>query len=175
MVGYKDLFPIDALESDYSWKTISGKFGDIVSVSFDNPTVANFTGAEVLHQTLCCYIVKLTDTSGTATVKYIEYPMSNEVQTVITNEDAQIENTKKYNNFLTHVDDLYEQRNANIKKYIKSRGKVNAKIRLRNERIGDLIQIETAWDGFITGIVTKMDIKFGYEDIADIEVLEWSL
>ena len=60
-----------------------------------------------------------------------------------------------------------------IKKYIQSTGYVNAKIRLRNEKVGDLIQIETAYDGVKTGIITSMNIRFGYEDIADIEVLEW--
>lgn len=66
-------------------------------------------------------------------------------------------------------------RDLDVLKYIQSRGKVNAKIRLRGEKVGDLIQIETAWDGIITGIITKMDITFGYEDIANIEVLEWNL
>lgn len=66
-------------------------------------------------------------------------------------------------------------RSEDVLKYIQSRGRVNAKIRLRGEKVGDLIQIETAWDGIITGIITKMDITFGYEDIANIEVLEWNL
>lgn len=64
---------------------------------------------------------------------------------------------------------------ADIKKYIQSSGTVKAKIRLRGERVGDLIQIETAFDGMKTGIITSMDISFGYEDVADIEVLEWNL
>lgn len=182
VVSYKELYPTDAIESDFSQKTISGKVGDIVTISFDKPTavITNngvyFTyskGFEIIHETLCTCIVRLTATSGN--VVYIERPMSDEFQTVIENENAQIENVKKYNTFLTRIYDVYEQRNANIKKYIQSRGKVSAKIRLRNERIGDLIQLETAWDGIITGIITKMNIKLGYEDIADIEVLEWSL
>lgn len=60
-----------------------------------------------------------------------------------------------------------------ILKYMQSMGTVKAKIRLRNERVGDLVQIETAYDGIITGIITSMNISFGYEDLADIEVLEW--
>lgn len=58
-------------------------------------------------------------------------------------------------------------------KYMQSKGTAKAKIRLQNERVGDLIQIETAYDGIITGIITSMAISFGYEDIADIEVFEW--
>ncbi len=60
-----------------------------------------------------------------------------------------------------------------ILNYIKSRGKVSAKIILQGERVGDLIQITTAWDETITGIITSMNISFGYRDIAEIEVLEW--
>ena len=60
-----------------------------------------------------------------------------------------------------------------VLKYMQSKGTVKAKIRLQNEKVGDLIQIETAYDGMITGIITSMAISFGYEDIADIEVLEW--
>lgn len=62
-----------------------------------------------------------------------------------------------------------------IKKYMLSGGTIKAKIRLRNERIGDLIQIETAFDGLKTGIITSMSIRFGYEDVAEIEVLEWPI
>lgn len=54
-----------------------------------------------------------------------------------------------------------------------SRGTVKAKIRLRGEKVGDLVSIETDCDGIITGIITSMNIQFGYEDIADIEVFEW--
>lgn len=61
-----------------------------------------------------------------------------------------------------------------VKKYIQSIGTVSAKIRLRGERVGDLIQIETAYDGIVTGIITSMGIAFGYEDIATLEVLAWT-
>lgn len=60
-----------------------------------------------------------------------------------------------------------------VLKYMQSKGTAKAKIRLQNEKVGDLIRIETAYDGIITGIITSMAISFGYEDIADIEVLEW--
>lgn len=64
---------------------------------------------------------------------------------------------------------------ANVEKFIKSRGIAKGKIRLRGEKVGDLIQIETAYDGIVTGIITSMNIRFGYEDIAEIEVLEWPI
>lgn len=64
---------------------------------------------------------------------------------------------------------------SDIQKYMMSPGTVSAKIRLRNERVGDLVQIETPFDGIKTGIITSMNIHFGYEDTADIEVYEWSL
>ena len=70
----------------------------------------------------------------------------------------------------TNLTDLKKQ---DILKYMQSKGTVKAKIRLRNEKVGDLIKIETAYDGIITGIITSMNIRFGYDDIADIEVLEW--
>ena len=60
-------------------------------------------------------------------------------------------------------------------KYMQSGGTVKAKIVLEDERVGDLIQIETAYDGIKTGIITSMSIGFGYRDIAEIEVLEWPI
>ena len=69
---------------------------------------------------------------------------------------------------------LLDYKKKHIQKYMQSGGTVTAKIRLRGERVGDLIQIETAYDGIKTGIINCMNIFFGYEDIADIEVLEWN-
>ncbi len=71
--------------------------------------------------------------------------------------------------------DIFGQKLNDIIKYMQSGGTVNAKIRLRHEKIGDLIQIETAYDGIKTGIITDMSISFGYEDVAEIEVLEWQI
>ena len=62
-----------------------------------------------------------------------------------------------------------------IKKNMRSGGIIKAKIILENEKVGDLIQIETAFDGIKTGIITSMSISFGYKDIAEIEVLEWPI
>ena len=66
-----------------------------------------------------------------------------------------------------------EHKANDIKKYMQSGGVIKAKIVLENEKVGDLIQIETAFDGIKTGIITSMAISFGYRDVAEIEVLEW--
>ena len=68
---------------------------------------------------------------------------------------------------------LTDLKAADIKKYMKSGGVVKAKIVLQGEKVGDLIQIETAYDGIKTGIITSMNIAFGFKDVAEIEVLEW--
>ena len=73
------------------------------------------------------------------------------------------------------VTQLTELKAQDILKFIKSGGTVKAKIVLVDEKVGDLIQIETAFDGVKTGIITSMAISFGYRDVADIEVLEWSV
>lgn len=62
-----------------------------------------------------------------------------------------------------------------IQKYISSAGTVTAKIILEDEKVGDLVTIETAFDGEITGIITSMNISFGYQDVAEIEVFEWKI
>lgn len=115
-----------------------------------------------------------------------KYKYSNSVETVInsalTTTDIDEGKTKEYKDFQMRggvyndqdwVDDI--SRSADVRKYIQSLGKVKAKIILHEEKVGDLIQIETAWDGIVTGIITKMQISFGYDDIADIEVLEWTI
>lgn len=60
-----------------------------------------------------------------------------------------------------------------IKKFIESPGTVSAKIVVENERVGDLVQIETAFSGTFTGIITSMVLHLGYTDVADIEVRVW--
>lgn len=86
-------------------------------------------------------------------------------------------NTKSFDSFgLLGIKNTQTiKKSADILKFIQSQGKVTAKIILENEKVGDLIQIETALDGIKTGIITSMDIHFGYRDVADIEVLEWNL
>ena len=71
---------------------------------------------------------------------------------------------------------MWQTVQANALKYLNSRGTVKAKIVMRNnEKVGDATTIQTLYDGEITGIITKMDIYSGYNNIADIEVLEWEI
>lgn len=55
---------------------------------------------------------------------------------------------------------------------IKSKGVVSAKIILQNEQIGDIVVIETAFNGLIRGMITDMVYKS--PTIAEIEVTEWA-
>lgn len=167
------------MESDFDkTKSVSGNIDDIVTVSFDVPVgIYSITGATMLSSTLTSCKLILTATS--VNIKYGELPTTDKI-TTIANLNTTNGEIKKYDTFLTYPyrgddDSIIAAQNKNIQKYISSKGTVTAKIRLRNEKVGDLIQIETAWDGIITGIITKMTISFGYEDIADIEVVEWSI
>lgn len=91
------------------------------------------------------------------------------------------ENIKKFDKYTLYGENTlstelykYQFKIDQIEKYILSRGKVTAKIVLRGEKVGDLITIETAFSGIITGIITSMNIvSLGYDNIAEIEVLEW--
>lgn len=164
--------------SDYQTKTVTGNIDDFIVVTFDKPTfIKEASGVIGFRNTLMSYVMRLTAT--TAVITYAEYPTTDRM-TTIANLNTVDGETKKYDSFLTYPSGdngsaLMAAQNKNIQKYISSKGTVTAKIRLRNEKVGDLIQIETALDGIITGIITKMTISFGYEDIADIEVVEWSI
>lgn len=177
----QDIGTIESEELESETKSVNGNIGDIVVVTVDSPSAFfSATGAIILSHTLTSAYIKLIATS--AAIKYAKYPTWNTV-TTINNLNTANGQVKSYKNFLTFAENsggdnrnfFAERQNRNIQKYISSQGTVTAKIRLRNEKVGDLIQIETAWDGIITGIITKMTISFGYEDIADIEVLEWNI
>ncbi len=86
-------------------------------------------------------------------------------------------NTKKFDSFglLGIKNTKIIPKENDILKFIQSEGKIKAKIILKNERVGELVQIETAFDGIKTGIIISMDIHLGYKDVADIEVLEWKI
>lgn len=171
----KTLATIESEDEFDKRKTITGNVGDVVTVVFDNPSGINYsksTGFDELYYSLFSSTIRLTETI--AKIIYAELPIMTET-TIVSNELATFINEKKYDNFNTIIYDRAANRNTNIKKFMQSKGVATAKIRLKNEKVGDLIQLETAWDGIITGIITKMNIHFGYEEIADIEVLEWSL
>lgn len=74
----------------------------------------------------------------------------------------------------TDGEEDYIKRDDVIRRYVQnSRHTVKAKIVMQNEMVGDFIEIETAYDGVISGIITSMDISMGFDNIADIEVTEW--
>ena len=159
-------------------KEITGNINDIVTVTF--PTTTYFedefglsSGVKFLSSTLYSAKIKLTEETGI--IAY--YPRLVLEETItINNPNAEINNVRKFQNItLKQRGDVENSKVYYVNKLLKSRGKVRATIRLRDEKVGDLIQIETAWDGIVTGIITAMSIRFGYEDIADIEVLEWNI
>lgn len=73
---------------------------------------------------------------------------------------------------------IVTQKVSDIQKYIQSTGIVTATIilkdNLKNLRLGDMVTITTAYDGQITGIITKMEISFGYNNTAQVEICESS-
>lgn len=73
---------------------------------------------------------------------------------------------------------IISQKRADIQKFIKSSGIVTANVILKDSlkdlQVGEMVRISTAFDGEITGIVTKMDISFGYYNTAKIEIRESS-
>lgn len=162
----------------YEIQSLSGNVGDVIELTFDKPTfVDGISGVAITEQTL--FLKKIVLTSDSGTIRYAEYPTGDKIDNIINSYGTNNE-IKSYSSFLTYPDGdnssyARDTQLSNIQKYISSQGTVTAKIRLRDEKVGDLIQIETAWDGVVTGIITKMTISFGYEDIADIEVLQWNI
>lgn len=73
---------------------------------------------------------------------------------------------------------IISQKVSDIQKYIQSTGIVTANVILKDSlkglQVGEMVRISTAFDGKITGIVTKMDISFGYYNTAKIEIRESS-
>lgn len=73
---------------------------------------------------------------------------------------------------------IVTQKVSDIQKYIQSTGIVTATIilkdNLKNLQAGDMVTITTAYDGQITGIITKMEISFGYNNTAQVEIRESS-
>lgn len=73
---------------------------------------------------------------------------------------------------------IISQKKADIQKFIKSSGIVTANVILKDSlkdlQVGEMVRISTAFDGEITGIVTKMDISFGYYNTAKVEIRESS-
>jgi len=57
---------------------------------------------------------------------------------------------------------------------IGNKSTVKAKVILRDEQVGDIVSIETKYDGVVTGIIRSMDIDVGYRDlVAEVVIEEW--
>ena len=73
---------------------------------------------------------------------------------------------------------IISQKVSDIQKYIQCTGIVTATIilkdTLKNLQVGDMVTITTAYDGPITGIITKMETSFGYNNTAQVEIRESS-
>ena len=96
---------------------------------------------------------------------------------VVTNPNAEVENTVTYDEFSDVIGNKggrnYISRAEDVGVFIKSRGTVSAKIVLNGEKVGDIVKIQTAWDGDVVGIITSMTTKLGGTNVADVEIFEW--
>ena len=144
------------------------------------------------------FIFSASNTASTSSfnIVYHKYDMQPEFQSEIRPTDyiEYAQNEKKYDKIkvsafvsdkpftkqpdshsvITTGEEKYIKRDDVIQRYVQnSRHTVKAKIIMQNEKVGDFIEIETAYDGIIKGIITSMDISMGFDNIADIEVLEW--
>ena len=101
--------------------------------------------------------------------------------TVLIDRDAAysgegLSGVKEYNKYtLCRVDSKgrfpIDIKSPMIKKVLESRGEVKAKIVLEDEQVGDLVDIDTAFEGTIRGIITSMEYTPNYQTIADITIL----
>jgi hypothetical protein len=82
---------------------------------------------------------------------------------------------KEYNKYTLCIVDLISRmlidiKSPMIKKVLESRGEVKAKIVLEDEQVGDLVDIDTAFEGTIRGIITSMEYTPNFQTIADITI-----
>lgn len=97
---------------------------------------------------------------------------------VVNNPNAEIENVVTYDEFSDIIGNKggsrdFVSRAEDVGVFIKSRGTVSAKIVLNGEKVGDIVKIQTAWDGDVVGIITSMTTKLGGTNVADVEIFEW--
>lgn len=174
-------YPSGYYTEDYSTNVTA--ITDRVTLVFDNAPI-EVTGISGQHTTyLSTYnIVDFYTESYNITISGYKINFNHKIYNV-SNASANYNNSKilEFKDFdvlgscLSGLNTEQIMRSSDIGKYISSRGIVKAKIVLKEERVGDLISIETAYDGIITGIIISMNTKFGYQNIADIEVMEWSI
>lgn len=171
----------DAVDKTISPGVNSGVRTKIV---FEKPMLIDVYSSDITLHDYSSYFIDFTPNKDNIVLSAQELEFYKK-EVSISNPDATEKdknNTLKYDKFsiLGMRDPEVEgeafeniDKSVDILKYMKSTGTVKAKIRLRGEHTGDLVKIETAYDGMITGIIKSMNVHFGYEDTADIEVLEW--
>lgn len=165
-------YPYSFTEEEIKIKA-ENKSGELYTIYFDQPTeiVSYPSDVEIKEKSYnhIKFIAKNPDTVFDA-IKITFLKTSEEILNLNISNNTSKQNNVVYDNFELRGDG---QIINNIAKYIQSEGTIKAKIILNDEKVGDLISIETAYDGTYTGIITSMNIHFGYQDTADIEVLEW--
>lgn len=168
--------------------TLKATGGKLVTVFFDNPPAVIYIdeNADPLSWSSDAYgYVYKTDSDITAT----------KIGRAVRLETVELENHRvptaaknvvEYNNFdvvglnpyyftqdlIPEITGTKVYRTEDILRIVNysDKGKINARIVLDGERCGDRVAIMTAFDGNKQGIITKMNISFGYKDVADIEV-----
>lgn len=157
--------------------------GKEITYYFDNPVVQigteKYTSSPITKARGNCVSFISFEDKATFYITEVSYSYQSKTLKNNNSQNNNSESTEDFKNLNLRIVDnndtaLTTQKETDIKKYIQSKGTVNAKIRLRGEKVGDLISIETAYDGIVTGIITSMNIAFGYEDVATLEVLAWA-
>ena len=117
------------------------------------------------------------DTEKTLIIKGYKSTKTEKTIPIIPDIRADGGGTKEYDKYTLHVYDAYDEegneiiKSPMIKKVLESRGEVKAKIVLDDEQVGDLVDIDTAFEGTIRGIITSMEYTPNYQTIADITIL----
>ena len=99
----------------------------------------------------------------------------NSTPTVLTAENPNIKSNDS-TNVLTYdkfsLVSNASERFAELCAFGYSRNKVKAKIIVNDERIGDIVKIETPYNGLVRGVITLMDINIFGRAVADVEITE---
>ena len=94
--------------------------------------------------------------------------INNRFETYLTNN---ILNLSKFT--LHAIDDegeFVDIKSNDIRHIVESQGVLNCKIVLQGERVGDLVDIQTAFDGVVRGIITSLQYKPSSQMIADVTI-----
>lgn len=174
-------------DSNTNLKLIYEGNADLIKVTFSNPVKpyllykedgsGYYNGDEITYQ-LTPYYAIITGTGLKVyadELKEITYELSK------TNANAKKENVVQYNQYKT-VSPLYasaDHQGSNIVSFRLNElsdyqfsivGKVKAKVILQNEKLGDIVQINTKYDGTKTGVIVDMTTTGANDFISDIEI-----